>query len=163
MLLIPDHDCPNLDYFGPNLNVRSPPVVLWVPVLKPNFPVGFLGERALPRGPLPTTFTSLDCLAQAVAYIHAAGDLWTSTPGAVDWALKCRNLFDVMMMLRNSEFSVTLATSWLHAFLVWQTRYSEQVRSALFDHRTVILWSLVSEMSVCAASLERTCGKSLCR
>jgi hypothetical protein len=45
-----------------------------------------------------------------VAYIHAAGGLWTSTPGAVDWALKCHNLFDVMMMLRNSEFSVTLAT-----------------------------------------------------
>lgn len=49
---------------------------------------------------MPITFTGVDDMVQAVAYIHAVGDLWKKTPGAIEWALKCRNVWQSVLMLR---------------------------------------------------------------
>lgn len=58
------------------------------------------GDRELPKGHLPITFTGGDGLAPAVAYVHAVGDQWATTPGALEWARQCRNVWRIVMMLR---------------------------------------------------------------
>jgi hypothetical protein len=58
------------------------------------------GDRELPKGHLPITCTGGDGLAPAVAYVHAVGDQWASTPGALEWARQCRNVWRIVMMLR---------------------------------------------------------------
>jgi hypothetical protein len=51
----------------------------------------FAGDRELPKGHLPITFVGGGSLAPAVAYVHAVGEHWATTPGALEWARQCRN------------------------------------------------------------------------